>query len=79
VAFDEVSGRTVCNVCVYEGNYEKLRFTAAITKKLKKMFDDKFDEYTKSVHQMQDISSDAITKNLKCNVHSFFKTLRDSI
>jgi len=49
------------NQDIYDGNFEKIVFTAVITKKLKKLFDSKFEEYKQNVHKLKDISSETIT------------------
>ena len=79
VALDDKTGQLLTNLDLYAWDYENVRFTSTIVKKLKQLFDVKFEEYRSSVHKMNDISSDTITNNLKLNVQNFFKALWDSI
>ena len=79
VAYDQESGQTLCNGCIYDKKYDHLVFNAVVAKKLQAVYDEKFAQYKKSLQRMQGVSSDLIASQLQGSMQSFFGNLKAHI
>ena len=72
VAYDPTTEKLLCNKCIFEQNLDGLQFTALVTRQLKTIFDQKYDEYRKSHQRMQHLSPKHTSIAIKKRVEEFF-------
>lgn len=76
VAFEEKTGETLCEKCVYLGQVESPVFTAVVAKQIKKRFDSEFSTFEKLCEELMSINQAEVRNRIQETVTTFFDSLR---
>ena len=79
VAFEEKSGETLCEKCVYLGQVESPVFTAVVAKQIKKRFDSEFNTFEKLCEELMSINQTEVRNRIQESVTVFFDSIRAKI
>lgn len=79
VAFEEATGETLCETCVYKGNVEKPVFTATVAKGIKKAFFREYDEFQRLVKEFFEIDQKLVRDRIQTSIIKFFNLFRHKI
>ena len=79
VAFDQETGETLCNCCIFDKPYKSLVFNATLAKKLKDLYDEKFTEYKNSLEKLKDLTGDMFAKQFHESMNTFFNSLKEHL
>ena len=76
VAFEEKTGETLCEKCVYLGQVDSPIFTAVVAKQVKKRFDSEFGTFEKLCDELMSINQAEVRNRIQESVTLFFDSLR---
>ena len=79
VAYDQETGETLWNCCIFDKPYKSLVFNATLAKKLKDLYDEKFADYKKSLERFKDLSGDMFTSQFQESMNAFFNSLKEQL
>lgn len=76
VAFEEQSGETLCEKCVYTGKVDRPVFTAVVAKQIKNRFDAEYSTFEKLCDELMSINQSEVKSRIQTSVTDFFDALR---
>lgn len=76
VAFEEKTGETLCEKCVYVGQAENPIFTAVVAKQIKRRFDSEFNTFEKLCEELMSINQTEVRNRIQESITLFFDSLR---
>lgn len=76
VAFEDKTGETLCEKCVYLGHVESPVFTAVVAKQIKRRFDSEFNTFEKLCEELMTINQTEVRNRIQESVTLFFDSLR---
>jgi hypothetical protein len=76
VAFEEESGETLCEKCVYLGEVNKPVFTAVVAKDVKRRFDVEYTTFEKLCKELMSIDQNEVKHRIQDSVTMFFDAIR---
>jgi len=79
VAFEEKTGETLCEACVYQGTVEKPVFMATVVKGIERAFHREHEEFHKLYKEFQDIDQNQVRDRIQQSISEFFGLFRSKI
>jgi hypothetical protein len=76
IAFEEKSGDTLCEKCVYLGQVEAPVFTASVAKQIKRIFDSEYSTFEKLCSELMSINQSEVRNRIQESVCLFFDYIR---
>lgn len=76
VAFEDKTGETLCEKCVYLGEVEQPVFTAVVAKDVKKRFDVEYNTFEKLCGELMSIDQNEVKTRIQDSVSQLFDSIR---
>lgn len=76
IAFEEKTGDTLCEKCVYLGQVESPVFTASVAKQIKRVFDSEYCTFEKLCSELMSINQSEVRNRIQESVCLFFDYIR---
>jgi hypothetical protein len=76
IAFEEKTGDTLCEKCVYTGQVEAPVFTATVAKQIKRVFDSEYSTFEKLCGELMSIDQSEVRNRIQESVCLFFDFIR---
>jgi len=76
IAFEQSTGETFCEKCIYEGRAKNPVFMATVARQVKEMFDEQYGEFCSLCGELEEINQIQIWERLQTQVTNFFGLLR---
>lgn len=79
IAFEEKTGKLLCEKCIYLGEFEKPVFTATVAKDVKKRFDVEYSTFEKLCKELMGIDQHEVRRRIQESVTDFFDAIRAKV
>lgn len=79
IAYEEETGNTLCEKCVYQDGANKPVFTASVAHQIEKHFEKEYIEFQRLIRDFREINTATITKKIQVSIGKFFDLFRHKI